>query len=570
VRAGKGAEQIHVLNTGLPEARAITKLSGGATDPIWSSDEKLILFKSQSFPECKDQKCNQQKENQKKNHVSAKAYDELLYRHWNHYEDGRISHLFVVASDGSGPARDITPGKHAVPPSYLNRSPGFDFVNNDTIVFAKNVEEKGALSTNHDIFLKPISKNESKKLTQNKAWDARPVTSPNQKFIAYFSYERPGFEADRSVLTILEISTGKIRHLSQSIDASLTEFAWWPDNQGLYFVAHQKGHRVLGQVRLSDSKPEILVSDRSIRALSVDQQNRVYFSASSLNTPPEIFRYEPKSRVLKQLSHVNKESTDKLHLGKIKEEVVADEKNSVHGFVVLPPGFNPVRRYPMVVLIHGGPQGAWTNSWHSRWNPQLFAAQGYIVAMPNPRGSRGYGQKFTDAVTQNWGGGPFKDIMQFTEHIAKQKYVDQDQICAAGASYGGYMVNWIASQTTRFKCLISHAGLYNLESFWGDTEELWFPEWEFGGPPWTHKENYRKWSPSEFIQNAKTPTLVIHGQLDYRVDLSHGLSMFTALRRQNILSRLVYFPDEGHWIKKPKNVVYWYDEMLGWLNKFLD
>jgi dipeptidyl aminopeptidase/acylaminoacyl peptidase len=284
---------------------------------------------------------------------------------------------------------------------------------------------------------------------------------------------------------------------------------------------------------------------------------------------PELYLFDPKSKQVKKLTTFNQAIERQLKLGSF-EELVADSSGGakVHGFVLLPPSFEPGRHYPALVLVHGGPQGNWHSEWSPRWNAALFAAHGFVVAMPNFRGSTGYGQKFTDAITHHWGDLPFDDVMAYTDALGKKAYVDPHRICAAGASYGGYLINWIMGHTDRYRCLISHDSLFDLESFWGSTEELWFPEWELGGTPWESREMYRRWSPALAIEHAKTPTLVVHGSLDYRVPLSEGLQLFTSLRRQGVPARLVNFPDEGHWVLKPKDFVFWFDQMFKWLDQY--
>jgi dipeptidyl aminopeptidase/acylaminoacyl peptidase len=240
----------------------------------------------------------------------------------------------------------------------------------------------------------------------------------------------------------------------------------------------------------------------------------------------------------------------------------------IQSFIVKPAGFDPAKKYPVLMLLHGGPQGEWGESWTYRWNAQVFASAGYVVVMPNPRGSIGYGQAFTDGVNHDWGGKPYDDIMALTDRVAKLSYVDADRMVAAGGSYGGYMVDWILGHTTRFKALVSHAGVYDLRSEAGATEELWFPIWEFGGMPWDDPEMYIRWSPSQFAKEFKTPTLVIHGELDFRVPYTQGLQLFTALQMQKIPSQLLIFPDEGHWVLKPQNSLLWYKTFIDWIDRW--
>jgi dipeptidyl aminopeptidase/acylaminoacyl peptidase len=553
------------------EAKKLTDLPTGASGPIFSPDGKLIAFVSAVYPDCKDSACNKERaEARSKRKVKALAYDELLYRHWNAWDEGTRSHVFVIATDGSSPARDLTPGKFHAPSESLSDGRGYTFASNDTIVYCANTDPNAALSTNNDLFQVPVTGGPPKLLTGgNKALDANPIASPDGKWVAYVAFARPGFESDRGTLLILDRATGKVAKRSERFDRSIDEIAWMPDSQGLYVTALDHGHHALFTVGRDAGEVSPILPKRSASMLTASKKGALAFVSSSITEPPEVFAYDPAARSAVQISHLNDGLVAGLRLGKMEEIEVDNKGTAVHGFINYPPEFNPKNRYPLVLILHGGPQGASYDTWHPRWNSQLFAARGYVVAMPNFRGSLGYGQKFTDAISKDWGGSAFEDVMAFTETLAKKPFIDERWMCAAGASYGGYMINWIAGHTQRFKCLISHAGVFNLESMWGDTEELWFPEWEFDGTPWSNREMYRRWSPHEYIQNAKTPTLVIHGQLDYRVHLSQGQQMFQSLKRLGVPARFVYFPDEGHFVTKPQNYVYWYNEMLGWLSRYL-
>jgi dipeptidyl aminopeptidase/acylaminoacyl peptidase len=305
-------------------------------------------------------------------------------------------------------------------------------------------------------------------------------------------------------------------------------------------------------------------------ALTPDGRSLVVGRQSSQH-PTELYVLDTNGRELRQLTHTSCELVRQLAL-QPAEPFWFDGAGGtkVQGFLVKPPDFDPAKRYPVVYLVHGGPQGAWSDHFHFRWNANMFSAPGYVAVLVNPRGSTGYGQQFTDEISGDWGGRVFEDLMLGLDHaLATYPFLDGARVAAAGASYGGYMMNWFLAHTDRFRALINHDGVYDLRSMYGATEELWFPEWEFQGKPWTNPELYRRWSPSEHVANFRTPMLVIHGGLDYRVPLEQGLQVFTALRRQNVPARLLYFPDEGHWVLQPKNALVWWDTMHEWLERWL-
>jgi dipeptidyl aminopeptidase/acylaminoacyl peptidase len=290
------------------------------------------------------------------------------------------------------------------------------------------------------------------------------------------------------------------------------------------------------------------------------------YTAQSGSRPAEIYRGVASGGQPLALTHLNDALFNEFAAANF-EEVSYDSADGTRasGFEVKPPNFDFDRKYPLLLLIHGGPQGAWGENWSYRWNAQVFAAAGFVVFMPNPRGSTGYGQQFTDAVSKDCGGMPYEDIMAGVDQFAQRSYVDPNRMVAAGASYGGYMINWILGHSERFKALVSHAGVYDLRSEFGATEELWFPLWEFGGAPWETPDVYERWSPSNYVANFKTPTLVVHGQKDYRVPVTQGMQLYTALQMKKVPSKFLYFPDEGHWISKPRNSVFWYQNVIGWL-----
>jgi dipeptidyl aminopeptidase/acylaminoacyl peptidase len=383
---------------------------------------------------------------------------------------------------------------------------------------------------------------------------------------------RAGFEADKYDIMLYNRKTGEITNLTKQHDCSPDNFKWSNDNSAIYFTCEDKAFSSLYKVNINDKKIEKIFGKVTINSFALTPDNQmIVFSRQAANLPTELFVYDIKKKLIKQITYVNKELLDTLEMNPIEEFWFkgADGVN-VHGLLMKPPFFDPAKKYPLVMLIHGGPQGAWGDEFHYRWNYQMFASPGYVLAMINFHGSTGYGQAFTDSISGDWGGKPYEDIMLGLDYVlANYNFIDKDNYCAAGASYGGYMINWIEGHTDRFKCLISHAGPFDLRSKYGSTDELWFPEWELKGTPWTNPELYAKFSPSFYVQNFKTPCLIIHGQNDFRVTVEQGFQMFTALQRMGVRSKLLYFPDETHFVSKPQNAELWWKTVHEWLAEYL-
>jgi dipeptidyl aminopeptidase/acylaminoacyl peptidase len=570
-----GSAQIWMIDPHGGEAHQVTRLSTGASGVIWSPTEQHLAFVSSVFPDCPDDECNKKRNEEKaRSAVKAKFFHQLLFRHWNSWQDEKRSHLFVIPADG-GTATDVTPGNYDTPPISLGSRHDYAFsADGQSICFVRNIdpELKISLGTNNDLFTTSIKGGAIRQITSNTANDNSPHYSPDGRYIAYRAMARPGFEADKYSLILYDLKTQKTVNLTEKLDISVNTLFWSEDNTSLYITYQEHGRISLGRIRLKNKKFEKILPGHYISSpcLSPDGKKLVFLK-QALHHPTDVFTLDLKTKKMTQLTDMNKNLLSKLEMNPAEEFwFEGAEGKKVHGFLVKPPFFNPSHKYPLVMLIHGGPQGAWSDNFHYRWNAQMFAAPGYVTAMINFHGSTGYGQAFTDSITGDWGGKPYKDIMKGLDYLlSKYHFIDKNRLGAAGASYGGYMINWIEGHTTKFNCLISHAGVYDLRSMHGATEELWFPEWEFNGPPWSNKEMYEKWSPSFFVQNFKTPCLVIHGQYDFRVPVTQGFQFFTALQRMRVPSKMLYFPDENHFVQKPQNAELWWRTVQDWLAEYL-
>jgi dipeptidyl aminopeptidase/acylaminoacyl peptidase len=574
----EGEQQIYWINLDGGDANKLSSLSGGADNQLWSPDGKWIAFVSSVYPDCKEEGCNSEREAaREKSKVRARIYDRLLYRHWTGWWDGRRSHLFVMPASG-GAARDLTPGAdYDVPPFNLGDPEAIAFSpDSGEICFTANTDADAALSTNGDLFTVPVAGGAApKRITTNPGNDWGPTYSPDGRWIAYRSQTHAGWESDRWRLMLYDRQEAEPINLTEKVDLSIESFAWSPDSKTVYFTAEEKSELPLFSIAaVAGSTPKQVLGGYNAE-LGVSGDGRTLVLArTSLTMPGEIFVAGADGQNLRQITHANDALLAQLDLSAMETFWFAGAgKTQVEGLLVKPPNFDASKKYPMLLLIHGGPQQAWDDAWGYRWNQQMMASPGYVVVMINPRGSPGYGEKFEAEVSRDWGGKVYDDIMKGVDAaIGKYSFIDGTRLAAAGGSFGGYMVDWIATHSDRFKCLISHAGSWNQVSMYGATEELWFMDWEFGGPPWSKPELYKKYSPSEYaaaLGKYKTPTLVVGGELDFRIPYTQDLEFFTALQRQGVPSKLLLFPDEGHWVLKPQNSELWYKTFLDWLAKYL-
>jgi dipeptidyl aminopeptidase/acylaminoacyl peptidase len=585
----EGDTQIWMLPFAGGEARRITSLATGANSAIWAPGGDKIAFVSDVFPEFSDKpfgeadRLNREKlDAREKSKVKARIATQLLYRHWDSWEDGRRKHLFVLAvKDGAAVSdpRNVTPGENDAQPTSMTFSAGDEFAfspDGKSLAFTAPplpLREQ-AWSTNHDIWLVNLDTLERRQLTTNPGADGFPRFSPDGKRLAYRAQARAGFEADKWELKVLDLATGQDRSLTARWDRSAEDFVWTPDGQRLLFAAQDAGTEPIWSVwTTSTSMPERLNGAGYSGGLSVTADGGVLvFNHASATQPAEVHAMNlaggADSRQPRALTKTNSALLAQLQLNPLETVTVKGAGNAdVQMWLLKPPGFDPQKKYPLVFWVHGGPQGAWMDTWGYRWNPQFWAAQGYVIALPNPRGSTGFGQQFVDEISRDWGGRIFTDLMACMDWLEKQPYIDASRAAAAGASYGGYMMNWFQGHTDRFRTLITHCGVYNFESMYGTTEEVWFTEWDTG-IPWKDTDQL-KWSPHRYAANFKTPNLIIHNDLDFRVPLSEGLQLFTTLQRQGVPSKLIMFPDEGHWVNKPQNSELWHKEVFAWLAEYL-
>jgi dipeptidyl aminopeptidase/acylaminoacyl peptidase len=580
-----GSAQVWLLPVEGGEARQLTKLPIDVAGPIWSPKGDLIAFTAEVIPGKSPEETAKLDKEKSESKSKVRTCDKLMIRHWNAWDEGKRSHLFV-ADARTGEAKDLTPKLDVnTPPGPFGGSNEYSFSpDGRELAFTAEPIKDQAWSTNSDIWVVPVQGGAARNFTEaNKAADAQPSYSADGRWLAYVRQSRPGFESDRWELVVQARGGGHVMplinpHTDPALDRPVLSFSWPPTGSGgIFAILDDRGNEpiVFRSLEYGDGGFDGGLERVPIRGANADVRPTanagLVFVHHTADRPAELYRQDARRQEPVALTHHNTPFIDELDLPRAEGFTFKGaDGDDVSGWLVKPPGFDETKKYPVVFLIHGGPQGAWHDEWHGRWNYQMFAAPGYAVVAINPRGSTGYGQKFTDQISKDWTGRVYEDLMKGLDYaLDHYKFLDKDRVAACGGSYGGFMVNWIAGHTDRFKCLISHAGVFDLTSKYGTTEELWFPEWEFGGPPWENPKIYREQSPSGFVQNFKTPTLVIHGALDFRVPDAQGLGMFTALQRRGVPSRFVFFPDEGHWIAKPENRVVWWREIHKWLGRYL-
>ncbi len=567
-----GSSQIWLMDADGANAKQITNLSTEASGVVFAATGETLLFTSDVYPECAGDACNKTKlEAEKASKSKARVYTSLLYRHWSDWEGARRKHLFLVPTAGGTP-KDLTPGRNHVPPFSLGGPDDYAIAaDGKEVCYVMNADADQALSTNSDLYVVPAEGGEARRVTLSSGADNAPVYSPDGRWIAYRSQSRAGYESDRWRLMVLERASGRSTVLTDNLDRNVNAMTWSQDSKRLIFSVEDRGRTSLQMMPATGGASKILVTGAGHLddvQFSSDGKTMVYTEQNG-SSPAEIYKVSSGGGTAQPLTKINQALLAEYALSPLEDFYTKSSGDArIHSFVVRPPDFEAKRKYPVLFLIHGGPQGAWGQSWSYRWNPQVFAAAGFVVVMPNPRGSTGYGQKFTDDINADWGGKVYEDILAVVDNAASQSWADTDRFAAAGGSYGGYMVNWMLGHTNRFKAFVSHAGVFDLKSMARETEELWFVKWEFGGMPWENPDVYEKWSPSNFVNDFQTPTLVIHGEQDFRVPMGQGLQLFTSLQMKKVPSKLLLFPDEGHWILKPQNTMVWYNSFIEWITEW--
>ncbi|MFV2072094.1 MAG: prolyl oligopeptidase family serine peptidase [Thermoanaerobaculales bacterium] len=565
-----GVDNLHIISIDGGEARQLTSSETDVSNPQWSRDGRTLIVGSRVVPEDKEAIENWTREELPKS--EARTIDRLLFRQWNRWLGDERNHLFRVDAT-SGAMTDLTPGDFDTPPVSLTSSHDSDLSpDGSELVFVRNDDPDSAASTNHDLYLTDLANGKTTKITDNPGRDANPNFSPDGRFIAYTSMATPGYEADEDVLVIYDRTTGEHRRLTDDLDRSVGELAWSPGGDSIVFTAREEGRISVFVVDLEGEVTRIAHEGYSGGLSMTPDGKRVVVARSYNDRPAELYSIPVAGGTSDQLTSINADLTRELDLPPLEDiRFEGADGVMVHGFIQRPPGFEEGKKYPLVLTIHGGPQGMWADRFMTSWFTfQLVSSPGYVGLFLNPRGSEGYGSEFKAQVSRDYGGRCIRDLMLGLDYVLENfDFVDRERLAVIGGSFGGYSVNWIIGHDDRFRCAVSHAGLYNLTSFFGATEELWFPAWDMGSTPWDEPELYARWSPHTAAGSMSTPTLITHGERDYRVPFAESLQLFTALQHQKVPSRLVVFPDEGHVIKGPQNNVRWWKEIHRWLEAYL-
>jgi dipeptidyl aminopeptidase/acylaminoacyl peptidase len=615
-----GSSQVWRICADGGEARQVTDEPLDVGNLLVCPQGRSIAYTMEVFPDGKTpQETQRRLQEREKNKATGRIYEQLLVRHWDTWKDGRRSHLFVRPAAG-GDAVDVMRGMDADTPSQPFGGPeeiAFTPDGRGIVFTAKDVGREEAWSTDFDLYYAPVDGSAPPKcLTEeNQAWDTNPVFSPDGKTLAYLAMSRPGYESDQFRIMLMDWPAqvaqprvaptnsfvgvasdepkapkthgqtslsmppiqrttpggGGATRLAPEWDRSASALAWSADGRSLYATAANTGQGSLFALDVQSGDARTIVKEGTVHAFGV-ANGRLIYALSHLQSPAELYGVRDDGTDLHKLTDINKDMVAAARMGEYEQfSFLGWNDETVYAYVVRPVDFDPARKYPVAFLIHGGPQGSFGNTFHYRWNPQAYAGAGYTAVMVDFHGSVGYGQAFCDSIRGDWGGKPLVDLQKgLAAALARYPWMDGDRVGALGASYGGYMINWIAGQwPDRFRCLVNHDGNLDERFAYFDTEELWFPEWDHIGTPWDNPEGYERHNPLRFVDRWQTPMLVIHGELDFRVPVTQGLGTFNALQRRGIPSKLLYFPDENHWVLKPHNSILWHETVLGWLDQWL-
>jgi dipeptidyl aminopeptidase/acylaminoacyl peptidase len=557
-------------------AEQMTDLPLGVGNLIMAPDGRHLAFTMEVFPDCRTFACTKSRLDERAaRQASGVIYDRLFIRHWDTWSDGRRSHIFVMPAFGGEPV-DVMQGMDADSPSKpFGGSEEFTFTpDGRSIVFTARVAgAEEPWSTDFDLYVVPIQGGGSPSLItiDNRAWDTGPVFAPDGRTLAYLAMARPGYESDRFRIVLKSWPDGEPRVLTEGWDRSPGSITWSPDGRTILATASNIGNVSLFAIDVRTGDARVLIREGHVRSPSF-ADGRIVFGMDHFRSPVELYSARRDGSDVREITRINYEGLARIRFGEPEHFSFSGwNGETVYAWIVKPADFDPARKYPIAFLIHGGPQGSFGNDFHYRWNPQIYAGAGYAAIMVDFHGSTGYGQAFTDAIRYDWGGKPLEDLQKgLAAALERYDWLDGERACALGASYGGFMINWIAGNwPDRFRCLVNHDGVFDQRMMYYATDELWFPEWEQGGPYWANPEAYERHNPVRFVENWRTPMLVIHGALDYRLPLEQGIAAFTALQRRGIPSRFLYFPDESHWVLSPANSVLWHETVLGWLARWL-
>lgn len=576
VSGRSGSSQLWTMSVDGGEPRQLSDFPPGVADPVWSRDGRWIAVTSEIWPDCgADEACHKAREQARaRGKLDVHVADELLYRHWTAWGDGKVPHVMLVDASSGEVAKDLTPGRWSSPIFSLGER-GYALVPDGTaLVFVSNRGERQAESTNADVWRQAldgeIGEGTATNLTNaNAGWDGAPLFSPNGAELAFVSLEQPDYESDLRRLACMDVESGAVRYLTGrgGFDDMVEDLRWSPDGSALYVQASVRGRTPILRIPREGGEPQVALEHGQIGGFELTPDGAtIVYVRRTVGEPTELFAAPVAGGEPRRLTHFNVELERTVDLRSAEELWVQGEEDyDIHVFIVKPHGFREGQRYPLILNVHGGPQMQWTDAFRGDW--QVYPGKGYVVAFCNPTGSTGYGQDFVDAIARDWGGRVYRDLLKVSDALVALPYVDPQRVGAMGWSYGGYMMMWMQGHTDRFACQAAMMGLYDLRSFYGATEELWFPEHDLGGAPWS-SEDYERWSPSNHVDGFQTPALVITGELDYRVPYTQSLQYFTALQKRGVPSRLVVMPNAGHW-PGWREMIFYYNAHLDWFHRWL-